>query len=63
MVLRGDWLNSVHLMHRLGQPVKERLQSDCRGRDPGEQGRTQQSSTVNWLESAGFHSNWKLRYC
>lgn len=41
MVLRGDWLNSVHLMARLGQPVKERGSNQTVGGEtPGEQGRT-----------------------
>ena len=51
MVLRGDWLNTLCLMARLGQPVKETGSNlTMEGETSGEQGRTQQSSTVDWLE-------------
>ena len=41
MVLRGDWLNTLCLMARLGQPVKETGSNQTmEGETPGEQGRT-----------------------
>ena len=41
MVLRGDWLNSVHLTARQGQPLKEKgTNQTVVGETPGEQGRT-----------------------